>query len=101
MFLWPSLLLEKSWPIFFVLIKLFGHINFFSLKRKPSQCSILIYSSSDLSESVEENFNSSVIYVINFFRLQCISTLLKSLTDNIFYILSEQNQLILPTNKFN
>ena len=84
MFLCPSLLLEKSWPIFFVLKKLFGHINFLSLKRKPSQCLILIYSSSDLSESLEKNFNSSVIYAIYFFRIQCINTLLKSLTDNFF-----------------
>ena len=61
MFLCPSLLLEKSWPIVLVLKKLFVHINLLTLKRKPSQFLILIYSLSDLSESSEENFNSSVI----------------------------------------
>ena len=59
-FLFPT---EDEGPICFAVKNLFPDNNL-KKKKSPSCCSILIYS---LSNSSEENFNLSVIYLIIFF----------------------------------
>ena len=76
--------LRDKWHIFCT-------YKFAYLKKSP--CLFLIYSSSDLSKSSEENFKLSVIYLSTFFLFQCINIPLKTPADYSFHLFYEQNQL--------
>ena len=58
------------------------YISLFKFKKDF----ILIYYSSDKSESSEEIYRSSVICLVTFFIFQCIYILLKTLFDNSFHL---------------
>ena len=84
--------------IVFFLFSLFCYLNILHtlVKKDMTWYLVLIYS---LSDSSEESFRSSVIYLITFF--QCTYILFKKLEDNSFHLFIEQNQLILPLSRYN